>query len=167
MAMTRISVICRRSNSGPGASAYGERQRGYTLIEVLVVMLILGLLVGIAIPNLQHMYNTVERDAQREAAVGAVTGLAYRAYVTGQPITLAKGPTDAKTLNLLVADSETAPDEGEFPKGWQIDLADPIVFNFLGLCSGGKLKLVAPDGGEEAFLLKGPRCDVLLPPDAS
>jgi hypothetical protein len=87
--------------------------------------------------------------------------------VTGQPITLAKGPTDAKTLNLLVADSETAPDEGEFPKGWQIDLADPIVFNFLGLCSGGKLKLVAPDGGEEAFLLKGPRCDVLLPPDAS
>jgi len=143
------------------------RLRGYTLIEVLVVMLIVGLLVGIAIPNLQHMYNTVERDAQREAAVGAVTGLAYRAYVTGQPITLAKGPSDAKTLNRLVADTEVAPDESEFPKGWQIDVADPIVFNFLGLCSGGRLKLVAPDGAEEAFLLKGPRCDVLLPPEAS
>jgi prepilin-type N-terminal cleavage/methylation domain-containing protein len=165
--MTQTSVICRRSDPGTRAGVYGERQHGYTLIELLVVMLILGLLVGIAVPNLQHMYNTVERDAQREAAVGAVTGLAYRAYVTGQPITLAKGPSDAKTLNRLVADNETAADEGEFPKGWQIDLADPIVFNFLGLCSGGRLKLVAPDGGEEAFLLKGPRCDILLPPDAS
>jgi prepilin-type N-terminal cleavage/methylation domain-containing protein len=165
--MTQISAICRPNNRAAPAGTLGEQQRGYTLIEVLVVMLILGLLVGIAIPNLQHMYNTVERDAQREAAVGAVTGLAYRAYVTGHPITLAKGPSDARALKRLIADSETASDEGEFPKGWQIDLVDPIEYNFLGLCSGGRLKLIAPDGGEEAFLLKGPRCDVLLPPDAS
>jgi type II secretory pathway pseudopilin PulG len=132
-----------------------------------VVLLIVGLLAGIAIPNLQHLYNSVERDAQREAALGAITGLAYRAYVTGQPITLAQGRTDSRTLNQTEPEGELALDESVFPTGWQIDLPAPIAFNFLGLCSGGKFKLIAPDGAEESFLLKGPRCDVPLPPDAT
>jgi prepilin-type N-terminal cleavage/methylation domain-containing protein len=177
----RISVTCLRSRR---QAASGARRlpglRGYTLVELLVVLLLMGLLATVTIPNLQHLYNSVQHDAEREAALGAITGLSYRAYITGRPFLLAKGLSTLQTDRPVTGGAQaTAPpasqpgsqaalpavDDAVFPAGWQIDAAEPIVFNFLGICSGGKLNLVAPDGTAEGFVLKGPRCDVALPPD--
>ncbi len=159
-----MSATCRHSKRFAGA-------RGFTLVEILVVLLIMGLLASVTVPNLQRLYNSVEHDAQRETALGAITGLAYHAYVTGQPINLPKGrsvPHLAGTSTTAETDAKGVSPNGKdivFPEGWQLDLAQPIAFNFLGICSGGKISLVAPDGTQEAFVLKGPRCDVALPPD--
>jgi prepilin-type N-terminal cleavage/methylation domain-containing protein len=169
----QMSDICRPNKR---RVALGGRRRrnadGFTLVEILVVLLIMGLLASITVPNLQRLYNSVQHDAEREEALGAITGLSYHAYVTGLPVTLPSGRTDLKFAQPQPkntkpgVDADTPiDDEIVFPAGWQLELTDPIAFNFLGICSGGKLKLIAPDGSEEGIVLKGPRCDVALPPD--
>ena len=42
-----------------------------SLIDILVVLLIMGLLASITVPNLQRLYNSVQHDAEREEALGA------------------------------------------------------------------------------------------------
>jgi prepilin-type N-terminal cleavage/methylation domain-containing protein len=175
----RISVTYLPSKQRAARDAR-RSLHGYTLVELLVVLLLMGLLATVTVPNLQHLYSSVQHDAEREAALGAITGLSYRAYVTGRPFLLAKGLSTLQSDRPGTADGKTAasgsppsnsqasfpePDDTVFPAGWQIDAAEPIVFNFLGICSGGKLNLVAPDGATEGLVLKGPRCDVALPPD--
>lgn len=42
------------------------------------------------------------------------------------------------------------------PPGWQIELPQPINYSFNGICSGGTLTLLGPDGYREQFVLAPP-----------
>lgn len=125
---------------------------GFTLIEILVVLVVVGLLAGIAIPNLQKVVQRIEISSQRQAVIGELAGLGYRAYVTGQPISLGK-----KAGNSRPGENDPL----HLPDRWQIDIPQPILYTFNGACSGGTVILTAPDNRQEIFQLKPPRCDVV------
>lgn len=126
--------------------------RGFTLLELLVVMVIIGLVAALVAPNLERLVGSVDRATRRDGLLADISGLSYRAYALGQSFEL----SDAQ-LNRLLRDGNPVL---VVPSGWQVAIASPIQFGFNGLCSGGQLSLRSPDGVSEALTLRAPDCRI-------
>ncbi len=135
--------------SGP---AHARPDRGFTLVEILVVLVILALLTGVAMPRVQRLARSIEISSQRKDLLVQVDGLAYRAFREARALELASLPR---------RDDGGAPEAAlRLPEGWRLDVAKPIRYAFNGLCSGGRFTLSDPDGVEYSYELKAPACRV-------
>lgn len=128
------------------------KARGFTLLEILVVLAIAGLLAGVVLPQLQKMAASVETSNQRADIRAAIEGLGYRAYVSGKAIQLASvessggdGSNDSKMAIRV-------------PAGWRVHALQPVDYAENGVCSGGRIVITNPARVREAFALKPPRC---------
>lgn len=142
----RCRVISRRIAPGAG----GGRLRGFTLLEILVVLLIAGLLASIALPGMRQMVAGIGLAGERKALMGQLEDLGYKAYAEGRPITLKDLPDPAA--------SPGARAEIEVPQGWRLQVEKPILYAVNGACGGGKIAIIAPDKRSEQYLLKPPLC---------
>lgn len=134
----RTSASCRRDAGG------------FTLLELLVVMAVIGLMTALIAPNLQRLVGSLDRATRRDGLVADIAGLSYRAYVLGESFELGR---DAQAHLLRDGNPVLA-----VPEGWQVSVREPIRFGFDGLCSGGQVTLRAPDGVVETLQLQAPEC---------
>lgn len=142
----RTSAFCRPSKAM-------WRVRGFTLIELLVVLAIIGLMAGLVVPSFSSLADRTLASVQRQEAIAELSGLSYRTYRLGSVFEL----------------SATSPDDHLpdgtpavlLPTGWHIDLKSPIVISDTGICNGGELWLIAPDGVREHLQMQAPTCKVV------
>lgn len=128
-----------------------KSQGGFTLLEMLVVMTLVGLLAATVTPSL---YKTMERRqvaAERQLLIASIERLGYRSYLDGQ----------ARQLTSSGADN-AADYPVELPHGWQLEAVKPVEFFSTGICGGGTISLVDPDGSSQRYLLTPPVCKLLL-----
>jgi general secretion pathway protein G len=104
--------------------------RGFTLVELLVVLVFMGLLSGIAFPNLLRMYERFSVRAQLDAVLENIESLGVKAHITGQ---------------MLVLSPATAAEILALPDGWGVAMSGAIVYRANGFCSGGELALTSAD----------------------
>jgi prepilin-type N-terminal cleavage/methylation domain-containing protein len=147
-------------------AATGER--GFTLLEIVVVLVIVAMTSAIVFPRLTTMAASFEFASQRDNFEQALNGLTYRAYRDNDDKTLqglytAAGrgdeanqprresgtvlPPAMRTRSLTAESREHLPPVTKsyamlpLPAGWEAVIENPIYFRGSGYCSGGTVEL--------------------------
>ena len=127
------------------------RHAGFTLMELLVVLALVGLVTAVTAPRLTRMMASIERANERSDVLAQVAGLGYAARSRGTGFVLRRYPPEDSARN-------RARPPLDLPEGWQLRAADGIHYRASGACLGGELTVSKGDW-EASYTLEGPRCD--------
>ena len=188
----RLVAASSRSGSGrKGAScAHADlaAAAGFTLLELLVVLLLVGLITALALPNLERLLTTVTTSTERDYILDQIAGLGRRAMLQERAYVVlgtrheegADVPEPARmTLDGVRDDSGTRISGSpagpgsrsdyehyaiDVPEGWEIRLDKPLVVHANGVCLGAVLTLYDGEAEDFRVALEPPYCRV--DPDA-
>jgi general secretion pathway protein G len=125
---------------------------GFTLIEITVVLVLLGLISAIALPNLVNLYSSVERDTQLRQFTVDFNELGRRANTRGAGFSIGSNAGQVQASDPLIV--------LRLPENWQVEIREPIVFRANGACLGGSLKVMEDNETVIDQLLSAPFCQL-------
>ena len=146
----RTWAICR-SSSGSG----GKRQGGFTLLELIVVLVILGVVGALALPNLQNLYAAATRRADRDIALDQIARLGADALLSGHGLIIWPADAFSEGDELGAGYARRAL---ELPADWGFELDRPLRVQPNGVCLGARLTLTDPRGQRTEHDLDPPFC---------
>ena len=126
----------KRNNDRP---RYKLDASGYTLFELLVVLVIVGLIGGLALPSLPAFYDRLTFALAKDSVLQEIENLPYRMYLEGRDGILITQPIPGD----LAAESTGREIVLDLPRGWLVEVDEPIHYGHDGSCSGGGLTVVA------------------------
>lgn len=180
----------RERRCRPGVDSTRDRTAatGFTLLELLVVLVLVGLVTTLALPNLERLQGAVTAGTERDyildqlAGLGREAMLRRRAYVVvgsghagdvgfpGRAGETAAAGTRGLPARPAGDDSGPASHPGheryviDLPDGWEVRLDEPLVVYANGLCLGAGLALYHQGAEDVRVELEPPYCRVA--PDA-
>lgn len=107
--------------------------RGFTLLEMLFVLVVVGLLTGLIVPRISGSYQMRELIAQRHSIEDQLNQLPRRVRLTAYPLAL---PADLDLADL--GDGRSAL---QLADGWQISFAPSLEISIMGTCSDSTVQL--------------------------
>ena len=106
--------------------------KGYTLLELLIVLALIGLMTGVALPRMATLYERFKWAGERDEALRSIAGLGYQAYRQAKAFELVDFSSAAeKQKNIPL----------QLPADWSLTVEKPIQYRSNGICDGGKLTL--------------------------
>lgn len=108
------------------------RPRGFTLLEMLVVLALAAMLLAVVMPRLVKIYEAVRAALDRQQVVTALDSLGYRAHSQGVALVLG-APAGATASG--------RPAGVDLPNGWRVEAESPIRYLPSGACTGGRITL--------------------------
>jgi prepilin-type N-terminal cleavage/methylation domain-containing protein len=120
-----------------------HRRNGFTLVEVLVVLILLGLTSALVLPKFPAIYERFKSRGEQDAFFQSLGVLSLKAY-TGQ--------------KNIILDQSSATQLLELPSGWTLQIPKPIVYKSNGVCLGGELTYSAK-GIDTRIKLVPPHCE--------
>lgn len=140
--------------------AYGveaSKPAGYTLLELMVVLVVVGLLVAVTFPNLERLYASVVRSTEQDRILDQFATLGRQAVLSGRDYVVL-GTADVASKATALADYEPYP--LDLPDGWRVRLDKPLLVRANGVCLGGEVTLLHADSPPLTILLRAPYCRV-------
>lgn len=114
-----------------------RKLKGFTLIEMLLVMLIVGLLTSLTAPRIGANLNSYEESSQRREIEDQIRQLPRRVRYLGKGLELPK--------DLVVSDLGDGGPALKLPAGWSIDFPVALQISPRGACSSSSLRLLRDD----------------------
>ena len=153
-------------------------QVGFTLLELVVVLALLALVAGIAVPNLERLYAGAVRSTERAYILDQFASLGRRAMQRGRAFVVV-GSGDAPPVAAGEADdprpaprrpaglafppaarADHAANVIDVPDGWVISFDEPLVVRANGVCLGAELTLRHLGAVDVRIRLEPPFCRV-------
>lgn len=131
-------------------------QSGFTLLEMLFVMLVVGLLVGLTAPRFGAGIDRYEIRSQREHIEDQLRQLPRRVRLAARSLELPQ--------QSLLSDLGDGAPVLDLPPGWTIAFSPPLVISRLGACNETKIVLSPPESSGEtppAYKITDLSCEVL------
>lgn len=132
------------------------RSRGFTLLELLVVLVILALGAAVATPAVVKMVDSLNQKARREAVAIYLESLPLAAMRAGREHRLAA--TNGYVWVEKALGRDAARQLGEELDGARVWVERPIVYRANGACTGGTLHWQLPSDERFSFELEAPLC---------
>ena len=134
---------------------------GFTLLEILMVVVFLGLMVGIAGPRLVNLYERVAFAYRESDVLRQITDLGVAALSRGKELRLATQPPLPPEPGQRPRPAPALRPAEEvklsLPDGWRVIADPPIEYRFDGFCNGGRLAIIAGEHRTD-WRLDAPHC---------
>jgi len=110
-----------------------KTNQGFTLLEIVVVLAILGLVAGVVMPNTATLVGRFQATFERDEVYEQIADLGLQARHSAKGFSLQQYPSADEFLPL------------QLPAGWSLQAENPIRYRANGFCEGGSLTLTASD----------------------
>ena len=147
---------------GQGVAGASARRgvRGFTLIELVVVLALVGLVTLLAAPNLQRLYESVTRKAEQGRILNQLAGLGWEAMLRGRAYAVYGTGDESAGSDASGAETGFETYALEVPDGWELILDRPLLVRANGVCLGASLTLVHQGQATAQVRLEAPYCRV-------
>ncbi|MDE0368088.1 MAG: type II secretion system protein [Gammaproteobacteria bacterium] len=142
-----------------GASL-GRRRGGFTLLELIVVLALVGLVAVLAVPNLERLYEGFTRKAEQGRMLNRIAGLGREAMLHGRAYAVYGTGDDGDETGAGRKVAGYEPYDLEIPTGWEVSLDRPLLVRANGVCLGATLTLVHRGVSAARVVLQAPYCRV-------
>lgn len=152
---------------------HGRLERGFTLVEMMIAMLVVGLLLAVAIPAWSNALARTHAAAARAALLATLTGAVRHAAITGTEVVVC--PSDGADCRggwdwtggwIAYADSDG--DRSRAAGETLLDRHPPLAEDVRLLTSRGRRRLVfQPNGGNAGSNATFTLCAGRRPPSAT
>lgn len=128
-----------------GSSRTFPGTRGFTLLELVVVLALLGLATALVAPSGMRMIESWRRASDVDASLGTLGAMGARVRETGRSLRLEPGPVPAQELPGL-------------PDGWTVVLHEALEVQANGACGDSSGELSDATGYVQPFVVRAPFC---------
>ncbi len=132
--------------------------RGFTLLELIVVLALLGVVTTLAVPNLNRLYESVQRGSERDNILDQLSSLGQRARIANANLAV-HGAQEAGSEEATIEPGYRAYDLA-LPPGWRLELEEPLRARANGVCLGGSVTLRHVSGATYRATFEPPYCQV-------
>lgn len=151
-----------------------SQAEGFSLLEMLTVLFIIGTAAALATPNLPLMFDRIAFSAEKDTLIRDINALPYAAIKANQDLVLSTNMETADLMGdsipaagLAFASEASAPYFSpstkmatlDLPDGWNLKIAEPILYKSSGFCSGGYVSATA-GRLQYDFILTAPYCQI-------